>query len=796
VFERTFQSRKPYNDPFNDVDVDVIVRGGGGRTWRVPAFWRGGQRWTVRFAPPAPGTYAYRLESTDRSNADLHGQSGQFEVTPYTGTSVLLQRGALQISDNKRYFEHADGTPFYWLGDTWWTGLSDRLSWDGFKRLTADRKAKGFTLVQLVAGLVPLEEPPSEPGFCNEGGCVWGSDFKRINPKYFDYADRRIEWLVNNDIVPAIVGGWTSVLPRMGIDKMKKHWRYIIARYGAYPVVWIVGGEVMDPPDGIADRVPVPLRSMVVRGWTEVTKYVRKADPYRHPLTVHELPPPLDYPVEDESLMDFDLLQSGQFGWPSIAFSVMQLNSHHARESVTKPVVQGEIGYENHYYRHFEDYQRTAFWLSMLNGAAGHTYGADATWGAYSADKPLPGRLLSFLNWEEGMNLPGSYQVGLGAKLLRKYEWWRFQPHPDWVSPRGTTYFDKKNSAATQDWMSWWLDDRSEQGFFRYPLEEETRRLGSLDRPYAAGIPGQVRIVYIPTRRDSAMSEEPPPTVLGFEPGICYFAYLWEPQMGIRIDLGGVQRFSDQGWRVHEQFESAGLKPDWVGSPGFGVVSGKLRADAPGLVTLKNVKETDVVVEVEAQPNADASVVARYQDNDNYVAAIYSARDQVVYLAERRKGVEGRALGETSIPLLEGEIRLSMEVQKSVGVASITDGHHTYTTPIVQLEGPAAGSVGVSYLAQQRGIAQSFDEFKMQRSASKVQHAHLPTKLYDASGGYRGDLAASERWASFREEQYILLDAYRPQKLPTPGDWILVLDATSSAKGACAVELTSHARLH
>jgi len=60
VFEQTFELRKAYADPFNDVDVDVVFTKGAD-SWRVPTFWRGGNRWTVRFAPPSPGSFSYRL---------------------------------------------------------------------------------------------------------------------------------------------------------------------------------------------------------------------------------------------------------------------------------------------------------------------------------------------------------------------------------------------------------------------------------------------------------------------------------------------------------------------------------------------------------------------------------------------------------------------------------------------------------------------------------------------------------------------------------------------------------------
>ena len=71
---------------------------------------------------------------------------------PYRGENPLFQHGPLRVSRNRRYLEHIDGKPFFWLGDTWWMGLTKRLPWpDGFKILTADRVEKGFTVIQIVA---------------------------------------------------------------------------------------------------------------------------------------------------------------------------------------------------------------------------------------------------------------------------------------------------------------------------------------------------------------------------------------------------------------------------------------------------------------------------------------------------------------------------------------------------------------------------------------------------------------------------------------------------------------------
>ena len=40
----------------------------------------------------------------------------------------------------------------------------------------------------------------------------------------------------------------------------------------------------------------------------------------------------------------------------------------------------GAVGYETLGTMHSEGFRRAAFWLAMLNGAAGHTYGANGTW--------------------------------------------------------------------------------------------------------------------------------------------------------------------------------------------------------------------------------------------------------------------------------------------------------------------------------------------------------------------------------------------------------------------------------
>jgi hypothetical protein len=771
IFEATFESKKSYADPFNDVDVDVLFTKEG-RSWRVPTFWRGGNKWTVRFAPPSPGEYAYHLQSTDQGNPDLNGHEGHVTITPYSGPNELLRHGSLRVSANKRYLEHADGTPFYWLGDTWWTGLSDRLSWEGFQKLTADRRTKGFTVVQICAGLVPSNEElaPVDAGFHNEGGFVWDPQFKRINPQYFDYADRRIRHLVDAGFVPAIVGGWHQVLAQMGVSKMKQHWRYVIARYGAYPVFWIVGGEINDPPASATPNKPWPVQPQLVPGgWTEVARYIRENDPYHHPLTVHEGITPT--PLGDPSLVDFDLTQASHVGWSSIALEVAQINTRYGRKEFTKPVVQGEIDYEQHNGLNFQDTERVAFWLAMLNGAAGHTYGTIEVAEAFTPDKPLHRRRSSLYTWEEAMNFPGSAQVGLNAKLLQRYPWYRFTPHPEWVVPRGTTLLDGTADIPHIDTDLFYpymaaiakspLPSENE-----VPAGEWKRRNGTFRLPYAAGIPGEVRIIYAPYFGPASSG---PPTVLGLELGVLYGAYLWDPALGVKIDLGRVER---------PQPGSIIFQRSATGRQGARWATQSLNDQV--LSVVKGVRSANLVAAVDIKTDTDTTLILRYQDPENYIAAVYSGTDKTLSLHRRAHGENGSPLGVTVAPVADGSARLRTELRDGFGIISLTDGQRTYSSPIVSFdslfEPPIQVVAGAAGVMHPREGKVDLGSFELRASPTLLEDAHLETKLYDAKGVYRGDISSSPGWVDFGKRKLILLDAYRPEAFPYSRDWVIILE--------------------
>jgi len=515
--EWAFETAKAYADPFNEVELDMVVTDPDGEELRVPAFWAGGQQWRVRFSSPKVGRHRYRTECSDADNADLHGVEGKLEVAPYEGSNRLLHHGPLRVSATRRYLEHRDGTPFFWLGDTWWMGLCRRMSWpDDFQRLAADRVAKGFTVIQIVAGLYP-DMPAFDPRGANEAGFPWEADWARINPDYFDTADLRIAWLVRSGLVPCIVGCWGYYLPWLGVERMKQHWRYLVARWGAYPVVWCMAGEGTMPwyLSGKRDEE----RELQLQGWTELARYVRSIDPYGHPITIHPSSS-ARATVADPSVLDFDMLQTGHGDRRSLPNTVRLVTEGYAAEPVM-PVLNGEVCYEGIGEACRQEVQRLMFWASFLSGTCGHTYGANGIWQVNTREKPYGpsphGMAWGHTSWDEAMRLPGSAQLGLAKRLLERYPWWGFAPHPEWVEPHATP------------------DD---------PFQ-----------PYCAGIPGQARLVFLPWPVWGI-------TLKAIEPDASYRAFLWNPTNGDETDLGRVEPSADGSWRI--PLDRPPIYQDWL----------------------------------------------------------------------------------------------------------------------------------------------------------------------------------------------------------------------------------------
>ncbi|QHW33768.1 DUF4038 domain-containing protein [Paenibacillus rhizovicinus] len=523
VTEWVFTSVKEHADPFNEIRVQALVTSPDGKERIVPGFWAGGQTWKIRYSSAQIGIHRYRTACTDQGDRNLHGQEGTIAIVPYAGDNPLYRHGSPRAASGRQYLEHADGKPFFWLGDTWWMALTNRLKWPAdVKWLAQDRVDKGFTVIQVVMGLYP-DMGPFDPRGANEGGQAWEPGFARINPAFFDAADPKIEWMVESGLLPCLVACWGYYLDFAGQDVIRKQWEYLIARYGAYPVAWCLAGEA-DMPYYQSDSFKNPelkksYQARLRQEWTAIAAYVRETDPYGRLLTIH----PTEYGrnmVEDASILDLDMLQTGHGGYHSLEPTVKMVRDSVAREP-RMPVINSEVNYEGIGGSSLQDVQRYVFWSCMLNGACGHTYGANGIWQVNSEELPYgaspTGVAWGHTSWKDAARLPGSGQVGLGKKLLSRYEWWSFQPHPEW-------------------------------------LPAELAEAPVFARPHASGIPGQIRVIYAPFHLAGGLE------VQAIEADVPYRVFFFDPSTGEEHDMGRVVPSEEGKWRCSQ----TRVFQDWV----------------------------------------------------------------------------------------------------------------------------------------------------------------------------------------------------------------------------------------
>lgn len=521
-FEFVADRRLPDIDLWSEIDVDVEFIDPDGETKLVPAFWAGGRSWRVRFSTPAEGELRFRTVVRSSDETGLEGKEGTFKVGGYSGPNPLLLHGGITVAPDKRHLMHADGTPFLWLADTWWSALTARFRWpDTFKALADDRAAKGFNVVQLVAGLVP-EFGVFSPLMASEGGQPWQDKGRGvINPSFYDVPDQKIDYLVGKGIVPCIVGGWGSWADVLGKEKVMQHWRYIVARYAAYPVVWCLAGEVeladlCAPVDGeeadlteservLEDFAAGDIKSKMaaqVDIWEAAAKMVAKIDPFGRIRTVHPCPFlgwSSSGAFRSRQSFELDMLQTGHEGMKSVPKTMDHL--HESLRHGDKPVLNGECSYEGIFGSSWEDVQRFLFWSHLLSGTAGHTYGTMPI-STFSSQKDpyMPASRVSAHHWEEAIGWLGAEQVGVGRQILERLRWWELEPAPQAVVPH----------AAAGDWL----------------------------QPYAAKLRDGSLIVYLPGQGivREQLDEMPGPagavTFTGLETGRTYRACFVNPRHG------------------------------------------------------------------------------------------------------------------------------------------------------------------------------------------------------------------------------------------------------------------------
>ena len=440
VYELKLTAKNKYENPYAAIPVlaDGLVavtftgtKGPAqGKTISVYGFWDGGQTWRVRFAPPEAGTWQYRSSSNDKG---LNNARGSFEVGEWNENDKAqneVRRGLVQVkkagSQPGRFFQYADGTPFLWIADTWWNWTKRGIKFETFQKLVDDRAAKGFNLGQLFVAANGWGRVSS----------LLDETYSVLDMPHMQKVDSMVAYANSKGITVWVHGWWArkDLDKTAGEEKMKRWWRYLIHRLGAYNVIWVGGGEYnLDDYGGLG-----------LDFWKDLGRMIKAEDPYNRIVGMHNTPPTwrsgMQAPqwstaevLHNEPWLDYNQTQPGHGKMNNELIPDIIRDSY--AETPPKPVVVTEPWYEFIEGNPSALDVRFGAWSAILSGAAGHTYGGGHVWLAHVPEAPGGGGSWPLDKGFERNTLDYAGAVSMGhlSTFFKKIKWWEMAPHPELV---------------------------------------------------------------------------------------------------------------------------------------------------------------------------------------------------------------------------------------------------------------------------------------------------------------------------------------------------------------------------
>ena len=280
--EITLQAGNKYTNPYQEVLVWVDLAGPDFEK-RCYGFWDGGSAYRVRVLATKPGEWTW-ISGSNQADAGLNGKRGEFKAVAWSKAELAdnpCRRGMVRATANGHAFEYADGTPFFLVGDTWWSVGTFRYPWRddnehrplgpkaGFKDYVRFRKGQGYNGIAMIAAFPNWANDGKPAHLQTDDGTVLRSawrqagtdsakdmhdedgnraflfpgrvpgyeevfpDLDRINPAYFRNLDRKIDYFNACGIIPFI-----EVARRDIGQAWKKHcdWPESYTRYIQY--IW------------------------------------------------------------------------------------------------------------------------------------------------------------------------------------------------------------------------------------------------------------------------------------------------------------------------------------------------------------------------------------------------------------------------------------------------------------------------------------------------------------------------------------------------------------------------------
>ena len=423
--EIRLNSATGYENPLYDVgEFHALFTAPSGRQQKIHGFWDGGRQWKIRFMPDEKGPWTFETFCSDTSNTGLHGVRGSFACTENNSELALYRHGPVTVEKGNYHMNHRDGTPFFWLGCTAWNGglKSTPEEWEHYLE---QRARLGYNVIQLVG---------TQWRGCDQNSqgqvAFGGSGRIKLNPDFFQHFDGKMDRINAHGHMAGLVLLWA--LPfGSGMELSPGYYlpdreaillaRYMVARYGAHHVTWLLGGDGKYW-DELEDR------------WKYIGQEVFRDKPQgistTHPMGgkwIGDI-------YGNENWYQIDGYQSSHGTGQRTVELITKTVAEGWKQQSPKPVINLEPCYEEIRYSIFEDDVRNAcYWSVFAAPPSGITYGADGIWPwIREGETALNHRAnLKVSTWDKAIELPGSRQIAWLGDFMRRWEWWNLRPAQD-----------------------------------------------------------------------------------------------------------------------------------------------------------------------------------------------------------------------------------------------------------------------------------------------------------------------------------------------------------------------------